>query len=210
MRKFILPHLRVPFVGIALGAFTILTLSSCGYTLRGSETSLPPDVKSIYVPLIENNSPEGGLTRILTESVKDQLDKYGSVNLVDSESEADATLRVKVLDVERSTGAVRSNVDTAVQYDTTLRVAAELRRTNGVIIWQDPALSATTTYGTEQGVVSTGSADFVAGGLSSSDLASLGVGGTRGVARAQEQSSLASLSDKIAQQIYDAAVAPEF
>jgi len=194
---------------ILLASLALLT-TSCGYALRGSETSLPPDVKEIYVPLVENNSPEAGLTRTLTENIKDQLERFGSVVLVDSENEADATLRVKVVDVARSTGSVRSNLDSALQYDTTLRVSAELRRPNGVLLWQDSDISATTTYGTEQGVVSTSSADFVAGGLSSSDLASLGAGGTRGVARAQERSALTALCQKVAERIYDQAIAPEF
>ncbi len=182
-------------------------LAGCGYTFQGSGSVLPPDVKNIYVPRVENNSAEQGMATTMTEALRDRFERFGVVTIVESINEADAVLNAKILKIKRGTRTTTSNTDTALQQETTLSVAAELRRVTGPILWKDGEISVSRSFGTDSQVVVTSSADFSESALSGSDLSGLN---TREIARGQEQEALAALADDVATKIYDGAVAPEF
>ena len=189
---------------------SVLVFSGCGYTFQGSGSILPPDVKRLYVPLVENNSTESGLTNLFTDSLKDQFEKYGVVTIVDDITEADAVLRARILKVQRSTGAVTGGTDSAIQLDTTMQIAAELRRTNGTVLWKNPNFEVSKSYGAVNELVVTSSAEFAGSGLGQSQLTALGQSGDREVQRGQEKDVLRQLSLEAASKMYDAAVAPDF
>ena len=196
-------HSRLLAIALALSA---LGLSACGYVLKGSGSILPPDVKSIYIPTVENNSTQLGLSDIVTDALRDEFDSYGTVSVVDRQNQADATLKVRIVSVKQSTDTV-SNTNTASLMDSTMVLAGELRRVTGPVLWRDPLIRVTKTYATDASAVVTTSPDFASGSLSSQDLANLS---TREVARGQQQSALTSMASDAARQIYDKAVAPDF
>jgi len=179
----------------------------CGYTFRGSESALPPDVKNIYIPQVENNSTKLGLATIVTEAIRDEFDSYGTVAVVDTQSEADAVLKVRILNVKDSTGATRSGTNTALQMQTTMTLAGELRRVTGPVLWRDSAIQATQSFGADSSVVVTSSLDFAGGPSGAGDLAGLS---GREVSRGQEATALNTLASNVARQLYDKAVAPDF
>lgn len=181
--------------------------AGCGYTLKGSGSVLPPDVKTIYVAPAENNSTELGLSDVLTEALREEFDGYGVVSVVDRQSEADAVLKTKITTVKKATQAVRSVSNTAVQMNTTMNISAELRRTSGGILWRMADMKVSKSFGTDASVVVASSADFASGSISSSNLSSLS---TREVARGQEKEVLRSLSEELARQVYAQAVSPDF
>jgi outer membrane lipopolysaccharide assembly protein LptE/RlpB len=182
-------------------------LLGCGYTLQGSGSVLPPDVKTIYVAPVENNSTELGLSDVLTEALREEFDGYGVVSVVDRQSEADAVLKAKITAVKKATQAVRSVSNTAVQMNTTMNISAELRRTSGGVLWRMGDMKVSKSFGTDASVVVASSADFASGSISSSNLSSLS---TREVARGQEKEVLRSLSEELARQVYAQAVSPDF
>ena len=190
--------------------FSAAVLAACGYTFQGGGSVLPPDVKRVCIPLAENDSVETGLTLLLTEAVRDQFDRYGVITVVDELKEADAVLRLKILKVKRGTGTVTSRTDETFQLDTTLTLAAELKRITGQTLWRNPAISVTRTYGATGNAVVTSSADFAGGLIGGNDLAALQASGSQEVARSQEREALAYLSERAARIIYDSAVAPDF
>ena len=182
-------------------------VTGCGYSFVGAGSVLPPDVQNVYVPVVQNASTESTVSGALTDALQDEFERYGTLRVVDSASEADAVLQAKVLSVKRSTASVTSRTDSALQYDTVLSIAAELRRTNGQLLWRDPTLAVSRTFGTTSDVVVKSSVDFAAGGLSSRDLGNLD---SREIAREQEQEALALLVEEAAKRIYRSAVLPEF
>lgn len=182
-------------------------LLGCGYSFVGAGSVLPPDVKSVYVPVVENASTEPTVSGALTDALQDEFERYGTLRVVDTAGEADAVLKARVVSVKRATASVTSRTDSALQYDTVLALAAELRRTNGQLLWRDPSLSVSRTFGTTSDVVVKSSVDFAAGGLSSRDLGNLD---SREIAREQEQEALALLVEEAAKRIYRSAVLPEF
>lgn len=190
---------------IVLILMTILT--GCGYTFRGSGSALPPDVKAIYIPQVDNNSTKLGLATVLTDAIRDEFDSYGSISVVDNQNQADAVLKVTIVDVKETTSAVRANTNTSLQMQTTMFLTAELRRVTGPVLWRDNQIRVTQTFGADSSVVVTSSAAFAGGSISSGDLSGLS---SREISRGQEASALNSLSDTAARQMYDKAIAPDF
>jgi outer membrane lipopolysaccharide assembly protein LptE/RlpB len=182
-------------------------ITGCGYTFRGSGSALPPDVKAIYIPQVDNNSTKLGLATVLTDAVRDEFDSYGTVSVVDNQNEADAVLKVTIVDVKETTSAVRANTNTSLQMQTTMFLTAELRRVTGPVLWRDTQIRVTQTFGADSSVVVTSSAAFAGGSIASGDLSGLS---SREISRGQEASALNSLSETAARQMYDKAIAPDF
>ncbi len=66
-------------------------LSSCGYHLAGTGTTLPPYVKKLYIPPINNMTPRAEIQSFFTSAIREEMIKRGK-KVVDSEEEADAEL----------------------------------------------------------------------------------------------------------------------
>jgi outer membrane lipopolysaccharide assembly protein LptE/RlpB len=196
---------------LAIGRLMILAmcvfLNACGYTLQGSGTVLPPDVKAIYIPQVQNNSTELGLSDIVTEALREQFDSYGVVMVVDRQSLADAVLNVKIQNVTRTTRTVLGTNDTATQMETTMVLEGELRRTTGPLLWRSNMIRVAQGVGTDRSAVVTSSAAFASGSISSTDLQNLS---SREITRSQENEILPNLATEAARKIYDGSVAPDF
>lgn len=65
---------------------------SCGYSLRGTGSSLPPHIRTINVPMFGNNTTRFQLDLKLTESVRDELTARGEVEVSPERTGADAVL----------------------------------------------------------------------------------------------------------------------
>jgi outer membrane lipopolysaccharide assembly protein LptE/RlpB len=184
-----------------------LALSACGYTFQGGGSVLPPDIKVIAIPMVQNASTESSLTTTVTEALRDRFERYGVVTVVEDLGEADAILKARIVKVTRNQRTSTSRTDTELQLDTVLTLAAELRRVTGPVLWRDNNISVSKAFGTTSDVVVTTSPDFASGTLGAADLGALN---SREVSRGQEQDALRTLADEAARQIYDSAVAPDF
>lgn len=182
-------------------------LCACGYTLRGTQSSLPPEVKKVYVPLVQNYSTEGNLSTTVTEALRDRFEQFGAFAIVDSAAEADAILEARILKVDEDTRSVASKSDAALQYATTMVVAAQLRRTQGGLLWKDQNITVSRSYGLTSDVIVTSSPDFVGGSIGANDLSRLG---SREVGRGQQQLTLAQLAADVAERIFQDAAGADF
>lgn len=182
-------------------------MTGCGYSLQGSGSILPPDVKRIYVPTVENLTTESGLSNVVTEALRDRFDRFGVVIVVEDVSEADAVLKAKVLKVEKDSRTVTSVTDTVQSYDTTMTIAAELRRVTGPVLWRNTRMQVSKAIGATSGDVVSSSADFVSNTLGASQLGALD---SREVTRGQEREALLQLAEEVAKKVYDESVAPDF
>jgi len=185
----------------------LLSLTGCGYTFQGSGSILPPDVRKIQIPMVENRSTESGLSTLITEALRNRFERFGVVTVVEKPSEADAILNIKVLKLEKENSTATSRTDTSLQEVTTLTLAGELRKTDGTLLWRDPGVSSSKIFASAGNAVVTSSAQFAQGGIGAADLGSLD---TRELSRGQQTEALAELSDDLASKIYDEAVAPDF
>lgn len=69
-----------------------LFFSSCGYHLVGTSSSLPENVKKIYVPTFKNNTNQSEAEERLTDAVSKEISQRGIFQLVKSIEEADGVL----------------------------------------------------------------------------------------------------------------------
>jgi len=185
----------------------LLTSTACGYNFRGSESILPPDIKTIFIPVVENNTPQQGLSILLTEALRDEFEKYGAVSISDTMAGSDAVLSARIIDVRRETETVTSGSDSALQLATIMSLSAELRRDTGIVLWRNPMMHVSKTFGAEGDVIVTSSPEFAGGGLSSGDLAGLD---SLEVSRGQEQQALEDIVEEVARRVYEEAVLPDF
>jgi len=182
-------------------------LFSCGYQFQGSGSDLPADVKKIFIPIAENRSTRPTLSSLVTEAMRDQFERYGVLQVVDSLEEADAVLLVRVLSFDNRTSASTGVADTSLQEQLTIVAEGELRRPTGGALWTNNRLTVSRFIGTDTSSVVTSSSDFASSGLSAAGLAGLQ---GREVSRGQEEQALQSMSEQLAVIVYDDAVTPEF
>ena len=187
--------------------FFLLLVSGCGYTFQGSGTVLPDDIKSIAIRVAENQTTETGLGLKFTEKLQSRFERYGAVKIVDPDEDADAELITKILSIETNVRDVTSDTDIELEQDITLTIFAELRRSNGQVLYRNPLLKSRESFASVSDVVVTSSSSFAQGGISASTLGSLG---SREVSRGQQAAVLDELLDESARQLYLDAVAAEF
>lgn len=65
-----------------------VALGGCGYTLRGT---LPPHIKTIFVPIFRNRTQEPGIESVVTRAVVEGFSTNGRLRVV-SREQADAVL----------------------------------------------------------------------------------------------------------------------
>ena len=73
-------------------ALAVISISSCGYRLRGTGSSLPPSIKTVSVPVFRNMTTRYELDVKLTRAVIDELVARGRVAVAADPSGADAVL----------------------------------------------------------------------------------------------------------------------
>jgi outer membrane lipopolysaccharide assembly protein LptE/RlpB len=78
-------------LGAVLAAVVFLG-ASCGYSLRGTGSFLPPEVKKIQIPQFTNKTTRFELDRTLTTAVIDEFVARGKVDITSDAAAADAKL----------------------------------------------------------------------------------------------------------------------
>lgn len=70
-------------------------LGGCGYALVGKGSALPPDIRSVSIPLFENRTGEPELDIVFTRVLRDEFIRDGRLKV--AESSPDSTLRGAIL-----------------------------------------------------------------------------------------------------------------
>src|SRR5580692_1735949 len=86
------------FAAAALAVLTALSLSGCGYHTLGAATHLPPDVKTLAVPVFATRTDSNGTESALTEAVvREFITRTRFRVTTNSGSDADAVLHGTIL-----------------------------------------------------------------------------------------------------------------
>ncbi len=196
------------FVGVFfLSLCLLLSFGGCGYSFQGGESVLPPGVEKLYIPDVINRSSDPSITGLLTEALRERFERFGVVRVVEEARDADATLKVKVLQVLSSSQTSSARTDVSQELNLSILLAGELTQKNGVILWKNPVIKGSQAYGNLAGAVVSSSAQFAQSGLGAGDLEALN---QRELSRSQQQQALEGLVEEVARQIYEEAVAPDF
>jgi outer membrane lipopolysaccharide assembly protein LptE/RlpB len=185
----------------------VLLLSGCGYTFSKGGTILPPEVRKIAIPLVDNQTVESELGRLLTDALREEFERYGAVQVAEEASEADAILSVVIEDVKRETATVTSGSQSDLQLDAFVTLSAKLEKVNGDLLWSRNSFVISRPVGTTAGSVVTTSPFFQRGSFGATSLVGQS---SREIARGQEQSVFEEIASEAAREIYDEAVAEDF
>ena len=117
---------------------TLLIFTGCAYRLSNKVDSLPGAVKSIFVPVFKNLSPEPGVEVFFTDSMKSEILRSGYATILNSEQESDAVLvgTIKTVDFwtdesiieAKSTSYLPTGTVLSSQVKVTVSVSVSLRR----------------------------------------------------------------------------------
>lgn len=187
--------------------FFFLLTSSCGYHLQGSGSILPPDVKRIAIIPTQNLTTEPALGVKLTEALRSRFERYGVVEVVEAGQDRDAELVTKILGMSNETRSSSGNADVAQELDLIINFSAELRRTNGQILYSNPLIQRREPISTSGSLVVTSSSAFAQGGIGAQSLSGLN---SREVARGQQEQVLEQILDDVSRVIYLNSVAADF
>ncbi len=99
----------------------VLFLPCCGYRVRGGEPNLPPEIRSVAIPIFGNRTIEPGIESLFTEAL---VEKFVSARRlsVTSRSSADALLTGTVKVLTTVPVAVTSSTQVSTENRATLTI----------------------------------------------------------------------------------------
>lgn len=122
-----------------------LSLAACGYNFRGKQNNLPSDVRTIAIPVLENQTGELRIERTFTDEIIFQFTRSQMLRVV-SEGQADAILKAIIKKVETEDVSL-SKDQTSKQRRVTITISAQLIRTSdGSVLWENRALEKNRTF----------------------------------------------------------------
>jgi outer membrane lipopolysaccharide assembly protein LptE/RlpB len=111
---------------LLLSACCLLLFSTgCGYHVAGKGDRLPPDVKTIAVPIFVNQSPRFRIEQMVSEAVTREFIERTSYRITPNPQEADAVLRGTVKDVRA--GVVTFDPTTGRASTMQIQVTADVK-----------------------------------------------------------------------------------
>jgi hypothetical protein len=129
--------LKLSFLPLCLCVSVAIFLSSCGYHVGGTGSWLPPGLKVIAVPALENHTTRYRIEQRMTEAVVREFLARTRYRIVSTEDSADAVLHGEIMSFE-ATPAVfdttptpnstsNPNVNTTTARATTMLVSIHLK-----------------------------------------------------------------------------------
>lgn len=124
----------------------LLLILGCGYQFVGRASALPPEIRKIAVPTIENTTFEPLLDERLTEAVKKGFMARPRLQVVNSASEADAVLKGKII-AFLLTPLSFDSLNQAAEYRAKILVDFSLQDVHGQkIFWHENKMETIADY----------------------------------------------------------------
>ena len=151
---------RTASAGIAV-VVTVASLSAgCGYTLVRSD-AVPRDVRTIRVRVEAPHLSDALIADALSREVRRVLRWGGRFRPVDGES-ADAELLLRITS-DQTRAVAFDEFDEVLDYQRTIAVDAELRRSGSAVLWSAERIAATRGQAAVEDAVVTSSSAFQGG-----------------------------------------------
>ncbi len=102
-------------------------------------TTLPPDLRDVYVHAIRNESKEPTIHQSASSALLREIQRDGTLNLVSDETSATTVLEVTILDFTMSATTYQANdKHTGQEYRATIRSHVVFRkRATGTVLFED-------------------------------------------------------------------------
>jgi outer membrane lipopolysaccharide assembly protein LptE/RlpB len=131
------PPAFLPIAALS-AAFSLLCLSGCGYHTLGAATHLPPDVKTLAVPVFATRTDASGAEQALTEAVIREFTSRTRFRVTpDAGDDADAVLHGTIL--KQTTTPLTYNTATQQSSSFVITIVASVTLTahDGRILYQN-------------------------------------------------------------------------
>lgn len=123
-----------------------LSLTGCGYGLVGRTSSLPEDVRSIFVSTLTNRTTRTQVNQILTQAIAGEFVRRQRFEVVSSRTQADAVLSGAVI-AFRVRPVAFGEGTRATEYEVFIGAEMEFRRTGSdEVLWKQANYQFRETY----------------------------------------------------------------
>lgn len=125
--------LNISFLSLCLCVCVALFLPACGYHVGGTASRLPPGLKVIAVPVLENRTSRYRIEQRMTEAVVHEFLARTKYRIVSREDSADAVLRGEITSFEASpivfdtSAAPNATINTPIARATAMLVSVHLK-----------------------------------------------------------------------------------
>ena len=159
---------RVPRHGTA--ALLCVLLAGCGYGFNGGGRTFAPELHTIGVEALENDTREAGLEKRVALALEREFAMRGPFHISPKPAEGDLVLSGTLRQAVDRPVAFNSK-DEVLMYQSLLMLDLELRRRDtGALIWKVTGLRETGDYESVASVIVTTSSDFRSSTLNAEDL----------------------------------------
>ncbi|MBI3456247.1 MAG: LptE family protein [Candidatus Rokubacteria bacterium] len=112
---------------------TVLVAGGCGYSLRAS---LPANIKTVHIPVLENRTQEPGIEEFITQALTQAVVTSGRLRLAESAERADAVLEGSIVEYSLTSLAF-DRAANVTQYRLQIALTLTLRdRAKNEVIWK--------------------------------------------------------------------------
>ena len=159
-----------PAVLLAVVAGVGLVGSGCGYHFVGSGRRFAPEVRTLGVMALVNDTREFGLEKRIALALEREFAMRGPLRIAPAPTEGDVVLSGTLREAEDRPVAFNKN-DEVLVYHTVVALDLELRRRDtGELLWRGRGLRASGDYETVASVIVTTSSEFRSSTLNAEDL----------------------------------------
>jgi outer membrane lipopolysaccharide assembly protein LptE/RlpB len=131
--------LMIGLLSVASAACLLAGASGCGYHTLGAATHLPPDVKTLSVPVFATRTVANGTETAMTEAVIREFDTRTRFRITPAANpDADAVLHGTILKEVVSPLTYNSQTQESSSFLITLVVSVTLNARDGRVLYQNP------------------------------------------------------------------------
>ncbi len=136
---------------------TAALLAGCGYTLVGQASTIPEDVRKVYIESLVNETQRAQVEQILTQAITDEMvTRRRNFTVSSNASDADAILRGKVVsfDVRALTfdpNGLADNLEISITADMRFERPPAPGQDEGEAIWSNSRYFFREDYPVEEG-----------------------------------------------------------
>lgn len=128
--------MRTIFIAVPLAL--LLGLAGCGYHSLGAATHLPPDVRTLYVPMFATRTEAYHTEALMTNAVIHEFAARTRMRVTpDAHSEADAVLHGTILTQTVSPLTYNTSTQQSSSYLITVVVAVTLTGRDGKVLYEN-------------------------------------------------------------------------
>ena len=123
---------------LCAAAFVVLALAGCGYHTLGAATHLPPDVRTLSIPVFATRTEANGTETMMTDAVIREFAARTGFRVTPSgDPNADAVLHGTILKQVVTPLTYNSNTQQSSSFVITITVAVTLNARDGRVLYKN-------------------------------------------------------------------------